>query len=68
MDSKLHYKNHIKRISYKELKAAFALKHMRVLTPSLAHQLFSVTVTPVVDYVLSIWMHSLGTSTSKIIR
>ena len=28
IDSKLRYKNHIKRISYKGLKAAFALKHM----------------------------------------
>ena len=28
IDSKLRYKNHIKRISYKELKAVFALKRM----------------------------------------
>ena len=68
LDSKLRYKNHIKRISYKGLKAAFALKRMRVLTPSSAHQLFGATVAPVIDYVLSIWMHSLGTSTSKIMR
>ena len=68
LDSKLRYKNHIKRISYKGLKAAFALKHMRALTPSLARQLFGATVAPVVDYALFIWMHSLGTSKSKIMR
>ena len=37
IDSKLRYKNHIKKISYKGLKAAFTLKRMRVLTLFLAY-------------------------------
>ena len=50
MDSELRYKNHIKKVSGKGLKAVLALKRMRALTPSAARQLFSATVTPVVDY------------------
>ena len=36
MDSELRYKNHIKKVSGKGLKAALALKRMRALTPSAA--------------------------------
>ena len=36
MDSDLRYKNHIKKVSGKGLKAALALKRMRALTPSAA--------------------------------
>ena len=41
---------------------------MRALTPSSARQLFGATVAPVVDYASFIWIHSLGTSTSKTMR
>ena len=36
MDSELQYKNHVKRISYKGLKAALALKQIRALSPRTA--------------------------------
>ena len=37
IDSKLYYKNHIKRISYKKLKTVLTLKHIQILTLSSAH-------------------------------
>ena len=54
MDSKLRYKNHVKRISNKGLKAALALKQMRALSPPTARQLFIATVAPVINYASSI--------------
>ena len=50
MDSELRFKNHIKKVSYKGLKAALTLKRMRVLILSAARQLFRATVALVVDY------------------
>ena len=37
IDSELRYKNHVKRIFNKELKAALALKQMRALSPLIAY-------------------------------
>ena len=50
IDSKLRFKNHIKKVSYKGLKAALTLKRMQVLTLSVARQLFRATMALVVDY------------------
>ena len=50
MDSELRYKNHIKRISNKGLKAALALKQIRALSPPIACQLFITIVAPVINY------------------
>ena len=52
IDSKLRFKNHIKKVSYKELKVALTLKRMRVLTLSIIRQLFGAFVPPVIDYAL----------------
>ena len=68
MDSGLRFKNHIKKISGKGLRAALALKRMRALTPLAARQLFNATVVPVIDYASSIWMHAVGSATVKTIR
>ena len=64
----VRYKSHVKKISNKGLKAALALKQMRALSPSTARQLFIATVAPVIDYASSTWMHTLGPSTTKVIR
>ena len=52
IDSKLRFKNHIKKVSYKGLKAALTLKCIQALTLSAARQLFRATVALVVDYTL----------------
>ena len=67
MDSELRYRNHVKKVSTKGLKAALALKQMRMLSPIIARQLFIATVAPVIDYASSIWMHTLGPSTTRVI-
>ena len=54
IDSKLQYKNHVKRISNKGLKVALTLKYIRVLSPLIARQLFIAIVAPVINYVLLI--------------
>jgi hypothetical protein len=58
MDSKLRYKQHIASAATKGLKAAIALKRLRMISPSTARQLFGSTVAPVVDYASNIWMHA----------
>ena len=62
MDSKLWYKQHIARAATKGLTAAMALKRLRMVSPSIARQLFGSTVTPVVDYASNIWMHACGSA------
>jgi hypothetical protein len=47
MDSGLQYKKHIARAATKGLCAALALKRLRMLSPSIARQLFNATVAPV---------------------
>jgi hypothetical protein len=58
MDSELRYKSHISKTATKALKAALALKRLRMLSPSTARQLFNATVAPVMDYASNVWMHT----------
>jgi Reverse transcriptase (RNA-dependent DNA polymerase) len=58
LDSELRYKSHIARTATKGLKAALALKRLRLLSPLTAQQLFSATVAPVMDYASNVWMHA----------
>jgi hypothetical protein len=60
MDSKLRYKTHMANAATKGLKAAMALRRLRMLSPSTARQLFGATVAPVMDYASTIWMHACG--------
>ncbi|KAG7126046.1 hypothetical protein HYQ44_001086 [Verticillium longisporum] len=60
LDQQLRYKNHIARAATKGLKAAMALRRLRGLAPSVARQLFTSTVAPVVDYASCVWMHACG--------
>ena len=62
MDSKLWYKQHIARAATKGLKAAMALRRLRMVSPSTARQLYGSTVAPVVDYASNIWMHACGSA------
>lgn len=50
MDSKLKYKEHIVRAALKGLEAAMQLRRLKGLSLSTARQLFTSTVTPVIDY------------------
>ena len=50
MDSRLRFKNHVKKILAKGLKVVLALKRMRTLTSAAARQLFNAIVAPVIDY------------------
>ena len=68
MDSELRFKNHIKKMSIRGLKAVLALKRMRTLTTAAARQLFNATVAPVINYASAVWMHTLGPATTKTIR
>ena len=68
IDLRLCFKNYIKKILIKGLIIVLAPKRMRILTPAAARQLFNAIVAPVIDYVLSVWMHTLGPATTKIIR
>ena len=49
MDTRLKYKEHIARAASKGLEAAMELRRLRGLSPSTARQLFTSTVTSVVD-------------------
>ena len=60
MDSELWYKQHIANTATKGLKAAMALKRLRMVSPSIARQLFTATVAPVMDYASNVWMHTCG--------
>ena len=68
MDSRLRFKSHVKKILTKGLKVVLALKRMRTLTLAAARQLFNATVAPVIDYASSVWLHTLGPTTTKTIR
>ena len=41
---------------------------MRALSPPTARQLFVAIVAPVINYALSIWIHTLGPLKTKVIR
>jgi hypothetical protein len=58
MDTRLKYKEHIARTVSKGLEAVIKLQHLRNLSPSTVWQLFTSTVTPVVDYASNVWMHA----------
>ena len=68
MDSRLRFKNHVKKTSARGLKAVLSLKRMRALTPTAARQLFNATVAPIIDYASSVWMHVLGPASTRTIR
>ena len=69
LDSELRYKGHIARTATKGLKAALALKRLKMLSPSTAQQLFNATVAPVMDYALNVWMHAAkGPATAMLNR
>ena len=69
MDTELRYKQHIAKAATKGLRAAMALKRLRLASPSTARQLFVATVAPVVDYASSVWMHSCnGASMASVYR
>ena len=57
MDTQLQYRSHIARTATKGLKAALALKRLKMLSPSTARQLFNAIVALVMDYASSVWMH-----------
>jgi hypothetical protein len=63
MDSELRYKQHIANAATKGLKAAMALRRLRIISPSTARQLFEAIVAPVMDYASSVWMHACGWKT-----
>jgi hypothetical protein len=60
IDSELRYKEHLARTATKGLQAALALKRLRMISPSIARQLFVATVAPVVNYASCMWMHACG--------
>lgn len=59
MDAGLKYREHIARAASRGLKAAMELKRLRGLSPATARQLFTATVTPVLDYASNVWMHGV---------
>ncbi|KAI3059595.1 hypothetical protein CBS147353_10533 [Aspergillus niger] len=64
MDTRLKYKAHIARAASKGLEAAMELKRFKGLSPSTARQLFTSTVSPVVDYASNVWMHDFKDKSS----
>jgi ribonuclease HI len=60
MDAELRYTQHIANAATKGLRAAMALRRLRMVSPSTARQLFGATVAPVIDYASNVWMHSCG--------
>jgi hypothetical protein len=68
MDSGLRYRTHIGRTATKGLKAALALKRLRMLSPTSARQLFNATVAPVMDYASNIWMHAVHESAMAVLN
>jgi ribonuclease HI/exonuclease III len=57
MDAKLKYREHMARAASKGLEAVIELRRLKGLSPAAARQLFTATVTPVVDYASNVWMH-----------
>ena len=68
IDTELRYKQYIAKAATRGLTAAMALKRLRMVSPLTARQLFRVTVAPVVDYALNIWMYACGVSAIAIIN
>ena len=55
MDQELRYHAHAARMAKRGLRAAQALRRLRGLLPSMARQLYTSMVTPVVDYASVVW-------------
>jgi hypothetical protein len=68
MDSALRYQSHIARAATKGLRAALALKRLKMLSPLTARQFFNTTVVPVVDYASSVWMHTVNQSAMAVLN
>jgi hypothetical protein len=68
MDMRLKYKEHIVRAASKGLEAVMELWRLRGLSPATARQLFTLTVAPVVDYALSVWMHACKDKAIRLIN
>jgi hypothetical protein len=58
MDTRLKYKEYIVRAASKGLEAAMELRRLRGLSLLIVQQLFTSTVTSVVDYASNIWIHA----------
>jgi hypothetical protein len=67
MDSRLRYQEHAARAATRGLQAAIALKRLRGLSPSVTRKLFNATVSPVVDYASSVWMHARRASAERVL-
>jgi hypothetical protein len=50
MDAKLKYREHMARAASRGFEAVIELRRLKGLSPATARQLFTATVTPVVDY------------------
>jgi hypothetical protein len=58
MDRELRYRSHMALAATKGLKVAMALKRLQMTSPSMARQLFTCMVAPVVDYAMVVWKHA----------
>ena len=58
MDASLKYHKHIASAAAKGLEAALELRRLKGISPTVARQLFTATVTPTVDYASNVWMHA----------
>jgi len=58
MDRELRYKSHMALAATSGLKAAMALKRLRMISSSMARQLFICMVAPVIDYAMVVWKHA----------
>jgi hypothetical protein len=55
LDQDLRFESHIGKAASKGMKAVLALRHLRVLPPSVARQLFISTVASKIDYAALVW-------------
>ncbi|OKP12963.1 hypothetical protein PENSUB_1345 [Penicillium subrubescens] len=55
LDQDLRFESHIGKAASKGMKAVLARRHLRVLPPSVARQLFISTVASKIDYAASVW-------------
>nr|OQO21203.1 hypothetical protein B0A51_14688 [Rachicladosporium sp. CCFEE 5018] len=62
MESALRYKQHVASAVTRGLKAAMAPERLRGLSPRIARRLSEATVTPTVDYISSVSMHTCNTA------
>lgn len=65
MNAELRYTQRIANVATKGLRAAMALRRLRMVSPSTVRQLFGATVTPVLDYASNVRMHACGWKTMR---